>query len=62
MSAMKEMYFEANEKFYEWERFEFGNKSPLSDDDRRLWIEGYMFGYAIGTDNAEKKIKWREVE
>jgi hypothetical protein len=46
MSAMKEMHFEANEKFYEWESFKFGNKSPLSDDDRLLWIEGYMFGYA----------------
>ncbi len=54
MSAMKEMYFEANDKFYEWESFKFGNKSPLSDDDRLLWIEGYMFGYASGTDNTEE--------
>jgi hypothetical protein len=58
VSAMKEMYFEANEMFNEWERFEFGDKSHLSDDDRRMWIEGYMFGYASG---KKKSTSW-EVE
>jgi hypothetical protein len=32
----------ANEAFYEWERVCHGNDSDLSDDDRMIWIEGYL--------------------
>jgi hypothetical protein len=31
----------ANEAFYKWER-DFGEVSDLSDDDRMIWIEGYL--------------------
>ena len=32
----------ANDAFYEWEKFYYGDDSDLSDDDRMLWIEGYL--------------------
>ena len=31
----------ANEAFYKWER-DFGEESDLSDDDRMIWVEGYL--------------------
>jgi hypothetical protein len=31
----------ANEAFYKWER-DFGEVSDLSDDDRMIWVEGYL--------------------
>ena len=31
----------ANEAFYKWER-DYGEESDLSDDDRMIWIEGYL--------------------
>jgi hypothetical protein len=31
----------ANAAFYEWER-DFGEESDLSDDDRMIWVEGYL--------------------
>ena len=31
----------ANAAFYEWER-DFGKESDLSDDDRMIWVEGYL--------------------
>jgi hypothetical protein len=31
----------ANAAFYEWER-DYGEESDLSDDDRMIWIEGYL--------------------
>lgn len=43
----------ANEAFYEWERIQYGEDSPLSDDDRILWVQGYkagvmaLFEYAV---------------
>jgi len=32
----------ANAAFYEWEKLHYGDDSDLSDDDRMLWIEGYL--------------------
>ena len=32
----------ANEAFYEWETAHYGDESDLSDDDRMLWVEGYL--------------------
>lgn len=32
----------ANEAFYKWEALEHGDDSELSDDDRMVWIEGYL--------------------
>jgi hypothetical protein len=31
----------ANAAFYEWER-DYGEESDLSDDDRMMWVEGYL--------------------
>jgi hypothetical protein len=35
-------YVEANEAFYQWELQQYKNDSPLSDDDRNLWVIGYI--------------------
>jgi hypothetical protein len=35
---------EANEVFYEWEQKLFNGESPLSDDDRGLFVTGYVMG------------------
>lgn len=32
----------ANEAFYKWEALEYGDDSELSDDDRMIWVEGYL--------------------
>jgi hypothetical protein len=45
--------YKGNEAFYKWEQSQYGNDSPLSDNDRLLWVEGYkagveaLFTYAI---------------
>jgi hypothetical protein len=31
----------ANAAFYAWEK-DFGEESDLSDDDRMIWVEGYL--------------------
>ena len=31
----------ANEAFYKWEK-DYGDESDLSDDDRMIWVEGYL--------------------
>jgi hypothetical protein len=31
----------ANEAFYKWEK-DYGEESDLSDDDRMIWVEGYL--------------------
>ena len=33
---------EANEAFYKWEAKLFGATSPLSDNDRNLFVTGYV--------------------
>ena len=33
---------EANEAFYKWEAKLFGNDTPLSDNDRNLFVTGYV--------------------
>jgi len=33
---------EANEAFYKWEAKLFGDTSPLSDNDRNLFVTGYV--------------------
>jgi len=32
----------ANEAFYKWERDCIKGESSLSDDDRRVWVQGYL--------------------
>jgi hypothetical protein len=33
---------EANEAFYKWEEKLFNGNSPLSDNDRNLFVTGYV--------------------
>jgi hypothetical protein len=33
----------AHDQFYKWEYEQYGNNSPLSDDDRILWVQGYLY-------------------
>jgi len=33
---------EANEAFYKWEAKLFGDDTPLSDNDRNLFVTGYV--------------------
>ena len=33
---------EANEAFYKWEQRLFGDVTPLSDNDRNLFVTGYV--------------------
>lgn len=39
---MKSNYEKANEAFYAWETLHYGNDSDLSDEDREIWVEGYL--------------------
>jgi len=32
----------ANEAFYAWEELHYEDDSELSDDDREIWVEGYL--------------------
>ena len=34
---------DGNELFYEWEFDIYGQDTPLSDDDKSTWIEGYLY-------------------
>ena len=38
---------QANTKFYEWESDIYGQHTTLSDDDRLLWVEGYLYGRSM---------------
>ena len=33
---------DAQDYFLQWEKAKYGDDSPLSDDDRELWQEGFM--------------------
>ena len=33
---------EGQTKFLEWESDIYGQDTPLSDDDKSIWIEGYL--------------------
>ena len=39
---LTENWEKANEAFYKWEALEYGDDSELSDDDRMVWVEGYL--------------------
>jgi len=45
----------ANEAFYEWEKSLYGDNSPLSDDDRLLWVQGYKVGVMALFEYAVKQ-------
>ena len=44
-----------NDAFYRWEQSEYGDKSPLSDYDRILWVEGYKAGVMALFERAVKE-------
>ena len=39
----REQWHNARDKFYEWESDKYGQDTPLSDDDKDIWIEGYLY-------------------
>lgn len=39
---IKTNWAKANEAFYLWERDSFKGESGLSDDDRAVWVQGYL--------------------
>jgi hypothetical protein len=52
---MNEEYSEAAQAFYEWEEVKYSGTSPLSDDDKHIWIQGYV--YAIDLFKWQKKLE-----
>jgi hypothetical protein len=42
---MNEQY--ATKMFYEWEQEKYGDNSPLSDQDRIVWVQGYLRGLEV---------------
>lgn len=34
---------ESSQAFYEWEELRYSGTSPLSDDDRHIWTQGYVY-------------------
>jgi len=32
----------ANEAFYDWEKAHYIRETPFSDDDRQIWVMGYL--------------------
>tara|TARA_R110001592_G_scaffold344223_1_gene635319 strand:- start:723 stop:1004 length:282 start_codon:yes stop_codon:yes gene_type:complete len=40
---VREQWDEGQTKFYEWEFDIYGQDTPLSDDDKSTWIEGYLY-------------------
>lgn len=37
-----EVTHKAAHAFYAWEKEQYGDNSPLSDDDRIMWMRGYI--------------------
>jgi hypothetical protein len=46
MSDPRIMMHEAAHAFYEWEKGRYNGNSPMSDDDRLTWMQGYVYAYA----------------
>jgi Mlc titration factor MtfA (ptsG expression regulator) len=36
---------EAAHAFYQWEQGRYNGNSPLSDEDRLTWMQGYVYAY-----------------
>jgi len=49
---MNEEWYEAAQAFYEWEEVKYSGTSPLSDDDKHIWIQGYVY--------ASELLKWKK--
>ena len=55
---MHEEWYEATHAFYEWEEVKYSGTSLLSDDDRHIWMQGYV--YAIDLFKWQKKLEKRD--
>ena len=40
---VREQWDEGQTKFYEWESDIYGQHTTLSDDDKGIWVEGYLY-------------------
>jgi hypothetical protein len=38
-----ELLAQASQAFYEWEQGRYNGNSPMSDDDRLTWMQGYVY-------------------
>ena len=52
---MNEEYYEAAQAFYE---VKYSGTSPLSDHDKHVWIQGYV--YAIELFKWQKKLEKKD--
>ena len=42
---------EAAHAFYQWEKGRYNGHSPLTDDDRLTWMQGYVYAYTQMKEN-----------
>ena len=50
MLTKKQLQHYANEQFYEWEKAKYGDNPcdyTLSDDDRKVWVDGFIHCYEM---------------
>ena len=40
---MNDNFIESSHAFYEWEELRYSGNSPLSDDDKQIWMQGYVY-------------------
>ena len=40
---MNDYFIESSHAFYEWEELRYSGNSPLSDDDKHIWMQGYVY-------------------
>jgi len=40
---MNDNFIESSHAFYEWEELRYSGNSPLSDDDKHIWMQGYVY-------------------
>mgnify|MGYP003625465727 FL=1 len=43
MKKVREQWDEGQTKFYEWESDIYGQHTTLSDDDKDIWVKGYLY-------------------
>ena len=43
LRELREQWDRGQTKFYEWESDIYGQHTPLSDDDKDIWVEGYLY-------------------
>jgi hypothetical protein len=40
---MNDNFIESSHAFYEWEELRYSGNSPLSDDEKHIWMQGYVY-------------------